>query len=334
MRKYAVDIIFNWQGCYNAGPKARVDVSRTLKTLGYKIICIKHKDFNSKTIYSLYRKLQIIWLYYRYLRKADRVLFQYPGTISLWLLNKLKKNNTKITILIHDLENIREERDFTEKIAFNYADDIISHTPNMTSFIKKEGISCKIHDIMLFDYYAENSNVIRETDKNSVVFCGNLSKSPFIYSLGNIPLKGNFFLYGKGYNNSITTPNVKYSGTFHSNDISDIKGAWGLVWDGASVESCATTAIGRYLRYNSSHKASLYIVAEKPLIVWRESALAEYVKRNQIGIIVNSLLEIETVIGNITPEEYLDFIKNVKILKEKLTKGVILSQVIKQIEDL
>ena len=333
MKKYAIDINFNWKGSYNAGPKARVDVSKTLEKLGYKILCIKHKDFSSRAIYSLYRKLQIIWLYIRYLKKADRVLFQYPGVISLWLLDKLKKHGTKITILIHDLENIREERDFTEKVVLNYADDIISHTPDMTSFIKKEGISCKIHDIMLFDYYTEDSSVYQETDKNSIVYCGNLSKSPFIYSLGNIPLKGSIFLYGKGYNNSMATPKVKYSGAFHSDDISNIKGAWGVVWDGTSIESCSTSAIGRYLRYNSSHKASLYIAAEKPLIVWSESALAPFVKEKEIGITVDSLLEIETVINNITTEKYQDFIINVKLLKKKLTNGVLLSQVIKQIEN-
>ena len=333
MKKYAVDINFNWQGCYNAGPKARVDVSRTLKTLGYKIICIKHKDFSSKAIYSLYRKLQIIWLYYRYLRKADRALFQYPGAISLWLLNKLKKNNTKITILIHDLENIREERFFTEKKVLDYADDIISHTPNMTSFIRQKGITCNIHNIMLFDYYINQNEVYCESDKNSVVFCGNLAKSPFINTLNKLPLAGKIFLYGKGYDNSLTNSQIEYMGAFNSDDISNIKGSWGLVWDGASIESCATTAIGRYLRYNSSHKASLYVVAEKPLIVWGESALAEYVKENNIGIAVNSLLEIEKAIDHISKEEYQTLINNVRLLKEKLTNGAILLQVIKQIEN-
>ena len=333
MKKYAVDINFNWQGCYNAGPKARVDVSRTLKTLGYKIICIKHKDFNSKKVYSLYRKLQIIWLYYRCLRKADRVLFQYPGAISLWLLNKLKRNNTKITILIHDLENIREERFFTEKTVLDYADDIISHTPNMTSFIRQKGITCNIHDIMLFDYYINPNEVYCENDKNSIVFCGNLAKSPFINALNKLPLEGKIFLYGKGYDNSLTNSQIEYMGAFRSDDVSNIKGSWGLVWDGASIESCATTAIGRYLRYNSSHKASLYVVAEKPLIVWGESALAEYVKENNIGIAVNSLLEIEKAIDHISKEEYQTLINNVRLLKEKLTNGAILLQVIKQIEN-
>ena len=332
MKKYAVDINFNWQGCYNAGPKARVDVSRTLKTLGYKIICIKHKEFSFKTIYSLYRKLQIIWLYYRYLRKADRVLFQYPGAISLWLLNKLKRSNTKITILIHDLENIREERTFTEKTVLDYADDIISHTPNMTSFIRQKGITCNIHDIMLFDYYINQNDVYCENDKNSIVFCGNLAKSPFISTLDKISLVGKVFLYGKGFDNNLTNSQIEYLGAFHSDDISNIKGAWGLVWDGASIESCATTAIGRYLRYNSSHKASLYIVAEKPLIVWAESALGKFVTENNLGIAVHSLLELGNAIKNISKEEYQDFVNNIKQLKEKLINGAILSRIIVQTE--
>ena len=332
MKKYAIDINFNWEGCYNAGPKARVDVSKTLEKLGYRIICIKHKDFSSKAVYSLCRKLQIIWLYIRFLKKADRVLFQYPGVISLWLLNKLKRNNTKITILIHDLENIREERAFTEKAALDYADEIISHTPNMSSYLREKGITCNIHDIMLFDYYIDQNNVYRETDKNSIVFCGNLAKSPFINELDKLPFEGKIFLYGKGYDKSLTNSQIEYMGAFHSDNISNIRGTWGLVWDGASIESCATTAIGRYLRYNSSHKVSLYIVAEKPLIVWAESALGEFVKKNNLGITVHSLLELENAIKHISREEYQNYTNNIKLLKKKLTNGTILSKIIEQIE--
>ena len=334
MKKYVVDIVYNWKGSYDAGPKARVDVSRTLKRLGYQFVCIKHLEFKSKMLFSVCRKLQFIWLYLRHLKNAECVVIQYPGPTSLWLLEKLKKHKTKIIILIHDLENIRGEKgEFTEKVVLDFANEIISHTPSMTEYLKQNGISCNIQDIYLFDYYVENTEIYHETDRNSIVFCGNIAKSPFIHALAEQHWKFKTYLYGKGYDEHRSNPNIEYMGAFHSDNVSNIKGAWGLVWDGASIESCATTAIGRYLRYNSSHKASLYIVAEKPLIVWAESALAEFVKENYLGIVVHSLLELENAIEHVSKEEYQNFINNIKRLKGKLTDGAILSSIIEQIEN-
>lgn len=333
MKKYAIDINYNWKGSYDAGPKARIDVSRTLKNKGYRIVCIKNREFKSKKLFSLCRKLQIIWLYLRFLRKADIVLFQFPGVISLWLLGKLRKNNTKITILIHDLENIRGERSFTEKSVLDFADNIISHTPRMTEFLRQNGVSAKIHIINLFDYYINGNSVLHTTSTNSVAFCGNLSKSPFIAMLDNIQLDYKIYLYGNGLTKEITNKSVEHLGAFNSNEVSNIRGEWGLVWDGDSVYGCETSAIGRYLRYNSSHKSSLYIVAEKPLIVWKEAAIAEFVEKMGIGITVSSLLDIGPAIKSITQEQYKTYMANIMSLKEKLTKGEILSQVIAEIEN-
>lgn len=334
MKKYAVDINFNWKGCYDAGPKARVDVSRTLKKLGYRILCINHKKFKSKKLFSINRKLQFFWLYLKHLRNAECVVFQYPGPISIWLLEKLRKNRTKIIILIHDLENIREEKEeFTEKAVLDFANEIISHTPRMTECLKQNGISCDIQNIYLFDYYVENAEIYHEDNRNSIVFCGNLAKSPFIQALDEQRWKLKTYLYGKGYDAHRSNPYIEYMGAFHSDNVSNIKGAWGLVWDGDSIENCNTSKTGRYLKYNSSHKVSLYIVAEKPLIVWKESALAEFVEENRIGISISSLLEIETVIRSVTKDDYENCIDNIKMLKAKLVNGKILSQAINNIEN-
>lgn len=333
MRKYAVDINFNWKGCYDAGPKARVDVSRTLKKAGYKIICIRYPEYRFHAINSLFRKLQFIWLYIRYLRKADCILFQYPGAISLWLLEKIKRRGVKTILLIHDIESIREERIFNEKTIFNYADFIISHTRQMEEVIKNKGVTSTIQNIYLFDYYINNKDVYKEKELDTITFCGNLNKSAFIKEFSNSKCHIKTFLYGKGDINNTYNSNINYMGFFDANDISNIKGGWGLVWDGDSIHGCDTSAMGRYLKYNSSHKASLYIVAEKPLIVWEGSALAEYVKKEQIGITINSLLEIESKIKNITNDEYEQLIKRIRLLKEKLTSGTILSEVINKIEN-
>ena len=53
----------------------------------------------------------------------------------------------------------------------------------------------------------------------------------------------------------------------------------------------------------------------------------------EIAKINQRLLEIEKAIDHISKEEYQTLINNVRLLKEKLTNGAILLQVIKQIEN-
>jgi len=71
-----------------------------------------------------------------------------------------------------------------------------------------------------------------------------------------------------------------------------LKEHFGLVWDGEEIETIAGTT-GEYLRYNSPHKASLYIVSGLPLIVWKESAIYELVKQYNIGFGVSNLMELD-----------------------------------------
>ena len=47
---------------------------------------------------------------------------------------------------------------------------------------------------------------------------------------------------------------------------SALEGSFGLVWDGDSSKTCSGV-FGEYLRYNNSHKASLYLASGFPIIV-------------------------------------------------------------------
>ena len=89
--------------------------------------------------------------------------------------------------------------------------------------------------------------------------------------------------------------------------------------------------MGNYLRYNSPHKLSLYIAAGMPVIVWKNSALSEYIEQKNIGITVNSLLELDEKIGDISEEEYKEILRNVRVEGEKLRKGEKFIEIIREI---
>ena len=84
----------------------------------------------------------------------------------------------------------------------------------------------------------------------------------------------------------------KYFGAFSSEDLSVLRGDIGLVWDGNCDESDENVGFKRYQRYNNPHKMSLYLAAGIPVIVWAKAATAEFVKKNNVGYVINSVYDI------------------------------------------
>lgn len=158
----------------------------------------------------------------------------------------------------------------------------------------------------MFDYLFEGIKIDRKyTVRPSVVFAGNLSneKSGYIYKLKYIR-EIQFELFGSGCAGEESS-NVHYRGTCPPEQlVSMLCGKLGLVWDRVRLETCGGKC-DLYLRYNNSHKFSLYIAAGLPIIVWNQSALADFVKENGIGICLDSLKKLSTIIGKILEAYYL-----------------------------
>ena len=93
-----------------------------------------------------------------------------------------------------------------------------------------------------------------------------------------------------------------------------------MVWDGAVAETCGGNT-GEYLRYNNPHKASLYLSSGIPVIIWKESAIADFVLSHKAGIAVSSLFELEDAIRAVSAEEYAEMQSNAAKLSEKLRSG-------------
>ena len=118
----------------------------------------------------------------------------------------------------------------------------------------------------------------------------------------------------------IWLPGIKYGGLFRSDDVSSLKGSWGLVWDGDSIDDLTGEA-GNYQKINSPHKASLYLVAGLPIIVSSKAALASIVENERIGITVKSLHELADRISRMTDKDYQTMLNNVHEYGSKLASG-------------
>lgn len=334
MKKYILNDYFYED--FNAGSKARNDINQYL-TEYEKLFIIKgnNKYEKIKNFMGLNRTFNNM--------KDTLVLVQYPLYVKRnaykFIFNKfrkLKKNNVKLAALIHDINSLRDGKSEDDEIhELNNFDYIISHNASMSKWLKEKGITSKIVNLDLFDYYVakNDTNKVNNPDNNDIAFAGNLSKgkSGFLYSSETCNIS--YILYGVNIDGELKNkPNVKYKGAFKPEELPDIINAkYGLVWDGNSVDSCSGNT-GNYLRYNNPHKLSLYVASELPVIVWSEAAVADFVTKNKIGITVDNLEENNNILNNITKNEYEIMLKNVKELSKKVKCGYYIKNATNYIE--
>lgn len=89
--------------------------------------------------------------------------------------------------------------------------------------------------------------------------------------------------------------------------------------------------MGNYLKYNNPHKLSLYIASGMPVITWRQAAIAEFVEKNDIGFVVDSILQIPGIIDTIDEKTYLTYRNNIQKLQEKVIDGEFTKSVLHQL---
>lgn len=319
----------------NAQGKARADVVRTLETLGYNTVDIANVRYsvgaNKKYHhYPFITTAYANWQVRRFARrlKAGDVVFIQDAHLSHMklLAAECRRRGVNVVMLLHDLQCLRFGITTDEVDMLGYASTALVHTDSMKDKLRELGVTCPLKVITLFDYYSDDQMhplADMAKRKNEVVFAGNLQKSGFLPKLysydGNQSIK--FKLYGMlGILDFSAKKNFEYCGSFQPDKTGAIHGGWGLVWDGDDITSC-TGNMGQYLRYNSSHKNSLYLACGLPLIVWEGAALAETVKRKGIGITVSTLHDLDKRLEVITDEEYANMTNNARRIGEQLRKG-------------
>ena len=168
--------------------------------------------------------------------------------------------------------------------------------------------------------YLSSSECETPSLSNEVCFAGNIDKSVFLAkffpTIRSLKLK----LFGRMEHSLELPGTVEYCGIFRPDDITALRGSWGLVWDGESLDSCSGTW-GEYLRIIAPHKFSLYIAAGIPVIVWDKSAMARIVRERGIGLTVSSLNELEEKISIITNRQYNDMVKSISVINRNCIKG-------------
>ena len=319
-------------GNFNAGPKAPSDIIEILinKYNAKSELLIQKNGIIGKIIY----RLKIFFTILNSRIKNELLVMQFPMYETTKILNKLFLfslnfiNKNKTVVLIHDLDSIRSEDEILKKQELDRLSKvkyIIVHNEKMKKYLEKLDIKAKMYNLEIFDYLCdkkedfERRDIKIDTNNLKIAYAGNLInvKSPYIYQLDESKMNFKINLYGVGIEKDINSKLV-YKGKFPPNELPDkIDGDLGLIWDGNFDESDENIKFKNYTKYNNPHKLSCYTASGIPVIVWRKAAIADFVKKYNIGYTISNIYDI----NNLNLADYKEKVNNIKNLQRKVRSG-------------
>ena len=329
-----------------AGAKAPSDILALCRKRNYQFVPIKYPNTNlPKPILRVWKYLTSFQYWSHLLKtmqKGDVLIYQHPLYVS-WMLakfiDKFHAKGIKLIVLIHDLETLRKGIEGAIEVNENISnmveckllkqfDAVICHNKVMKQYLLSQGYEeQKLICLEMFDYLGdcEVKPHPPKSQNPSVVIAGNLLKTKcgYIYHIHDESCNPNLttHLFGLSFDESTSNKMLNYHGSFPSAELPGmLEGDFGLVWDGPSAETCAGNT-GKYLKYNNPHKTALYLSSGFPVIVWSKAAVAEFVLKNEVGLTVNSLYELEEAIRSVPEKKYARMCQNAMMLSERLNSG-------------
>ena len=317
----------------SAGPKAKEDIETILNDDSFTKVNFFIKS-NSKVQKFFVAKTKVP----KVLQKdnCDEYILQYPTyskIVNKEILNYINRSEKRLIIIVHDIEALRREINDKSYVKreidiFNKADGLIVHNNLMLKWLEGHGVKNPMVPLEIFDYLSPDYKLDRQFD-GSICFAGNLAKANFLAKLRLKKIKLHVFgpNPAKEYNQ-----NIIYDGQYSPEELpKHLKYSFGLVWDGDEVDKCSGV-FGRYMMYNNPHKVSLYLSSGIPVIIWKKAAMSQFIEKNNLGLTINSLSELEKKLSSLSENQYREMLINVNHVSKKLHTGVFTRRAVKKIE--
>ena len=265
------------------------------------------------------------------LHHGDLLLVQYPyfpvkaAGLARFALHMIRWKGATTAALVHDLDGLRliggNAARWSDRELLPGFDRLIVHNDRMAEYLHAQGFAWdKLISLGLFDYLTDAPMPLRHKDM-SVCIAGNLSKTKACYLNELTRVRVHWHLYGDGWKTKKNRAVLTHHGSFPADKLPEkLEGAFGLVWDGRSLEVC-TGHQGAYLMLNNPHKLSLYLASGMPVIVWSRSAQAAFVQGEGVGFTVDRLTEIPARIAAMTDAEYEAMAENARRIGRELRRG-------------
>lgn len=313
--------------------KAKNDIDVLMEQSGFRNVAVG-SEWHGKVARFFAKLMSICLLVFR-IHRGDVLLVQYPFKKYYPTLCRIAHlRGAKVVTLIHDLGCFRRKKLTIEAEVrkLSRTDVLIVHNESMQKFLSDHGYQRPMFVLRIFDYLAPDEPVSMPTHAEGefwkVVYAGSLAerKNKFLYLLDEaLPedCAWKLFVHGRGLDDEKAAQwhHIESRGFIKSDDfVRDSVGHFGLVWDGSSIDECAGDW-GVYLKVNNPHKTSFYLRSGKPVIMWREAALAAFVEQSGVGLVVGSLRELHDRLQRLTPADYLAMVERVQIVRRQLAEG-------------
>lgn len=324
---------YKFKHLHDAGSKARMDIEQIMEAQGF-LPAGKQSSISKNRLRHFVQTLAIVMRMPLHLKQGDLLVVQYPtkyyDTICRWA----HRRGALVVTFIHDLGCFRQKCNSVEKEIrrMNSSDGLIGCNPVICKWLANNGFigysqRGEIETLHIFDFLSNAQSPDRKSTwpMHNVVYAGQLTqrKNSFLYKFGSYIEGYTVNVYGRGFDSPHAANPEKFhlKGFMRPDDlIQYAEGDFGLVWDGDSIDRCSGNW-GEYLAFNTPHKVSLYIRSGLPLILWREAAMATFVKENGIGICIDSLCDIPKIYERITPAEYYRMCDNVQRVSRLMSEG-------------
>lgn len=309
----------------NATDKAKRDFAYIAHESGYEYLNILRYERGDESYDQLGAKIDGITAG---VQKGDLVIYQYPTYIGnqfeISFAEHLVYRGVKLVLMIHDYERLRFgiNPGFDEIRQLNLVTAIIVPNAKMRDQMRAEGVTTPIVLQYCWDFLTE-VNFYEELPSRQVMIAGTLQKSELISTWAQeVPL----IAYGQKKENQVVATNVDYRGAVYPEELVKIlPNCFGLAWD--TVDNYR-----EYTRYNNPHKVAMYLALGMPVIVWRESAIADLILDNQLGFAINDLSEIEILLNSISDEELRKLQKKVQSFGRLLRNGYFTERLLTEVE--
>ena len=296
------------------------------------------------------------------LQHTDCLIVQWafpPAFNHRWIqafINRVHLFGAKLVFLIDDMASWRyrpilpdPEKDDLDyylrdvnvnlEITFlNQADGLIVHSEAMANHLKAQFALFDQELMGAITWYGPSVNRIRyfHTKRRfdqGVDYAGALYKAAFLQQLPNkFPLN----IYGARPEDKKLTENkaIKLHTRVDPEAISQmLEGSYGLVWDSESFPG-VVGSLGQYERYNTPAKFPMYLSANEPVIVWSQASTANFVKDNQVGLVLDSLDQLPQAVQSVTEDQYQKMIANVERISPLIRDGFFLKKAILDVMDM
>ena len=331
---------------FNAASKARRDAEAIAVRRGYQVVSFRGgRTAGRSPVKALHLAAEGVRNWNGLLRtagKGDIVLLQYPhypmksAALMRVMLARGRRKGIRFIALVHDLDSLRglhgAAAEYCDRQVLPCFDMVICHNAAMKALLQRRGMASERLTVLeAFDYLSEADGNARG---EGIAIAGNLDpeKCGYVRKLmerAEVPLH----LYGKGLEEQSVPEYAVYHGAFSPEELPErLEGRFGLVWDGDDLSCCCGRA-GEYLRYNSPHKLSLYLSAGLPVIIWKEAAEADFIRRNGAGLLLDSLEHLAEEISAVPADEYEKMRRSARRIGAELRGGKMLDAALRRAEN-